>query len=94
MKAPDEYKNKILHARYEFGGNTILASDITPGNKTAGSGEAYMSLTVSNSDEAQRIFNRLSEGGNVRVPLKKQFWGGWHGNFTDRFGIKWMVNCE
>lgn len=94
MKAPEEYKNKILHAKYEFGGNTILASDVMPGSKSGESGDAYMSLAVSDSDEAMRIFNSLSEGGIVRVPLKKQFWGGWHGNFTDRFGIKWMVNCE
>ncbi len=94
MKAPEEYKNKILHAKYEFGGNTILASDILPGKETSGSGDAYMSLSIQDSTEAQEIFRNLSRGGKIRVKFEKQFWGGWHGNFIDRFGIKWMVNSD
>jgi uncharacterized glyoxalase superfamily protein PhnB len=31
---------------------------------------------------------------DVHIPFKKQFWGDWHGNFKDRFGIRWMVNCS
>ena len=40
----------------------------------------------------QKLFEKLSEDGKVHHTFEKQFWGGWHGNFSDKFGIKWMVN--
>ena len=94
MKAPDDYKNKALHAKFEFGGNIILASDVFPGNKSNGSGDAAMSLTIPDNVEAKKIFDRIAEGGKVIVPFEKQFWGSWHSNFIDRFGIGWMINCN
>jgi len=94
MKAPEEYKNKILHAAYSFGGNTILASDTLPGKSiTRGTGDVSLSISVSSPEEGQKIFDQLSEGGTPHIPFKQQFWGAWHGNFTDRFGIRWMVNA-
>lgn len=95
MKAPKEYHDKVLHASLKFGNITILASDIMPGRKVErGSSDGSLSLNVSNSEEGKRIFNQLAEGGKVHIPFGKQFWGAWHGNLIDQFGIKWMVNCQ
>ena len=95
MNAPKEYHNKILHASLEFDGITILASDIMPGKQiNRGSSDASLSLLICAHEEAEKIFNQLAEGGKVHVPFKKQFWGAWHGNLVDKFGIKWMLNCE
>lgn len=95
MKAPKEYHNKVLHASLKFGDNIILASDIFPGSQlNRGSSDTSLSLTAVSPDEGKRIFERLAEGGKVHVPFEKQFWGAWHGNLTDRYGIKWMMNCE
>ena len=94
MHAPEDYKNKILHASFYFGKYTVFASDAMPG-KQAGTFNSNIALSLGLHDEelAKKIFDQLSEGGNIHVPFKKQFWGDWHGNFTDRFGIRWMVNC-
>lgn len=43
--------------------------------------------------EADRLFNALSAGGKVEIPVQDMFWGAYFGSFTDRFGINWMVNC-
>jgi PhnB protein len=43
-------------------------------------------------DEATRLFNGLSAGGNVEMPLEDMFWGAYYGAFTDKFGIRWMIN--
>ncbi len=95
MKAPKEYYDKVMHASLKFGELTILASDIFPGKKlNRGSSDTYLSLTASSSEEGKRIFDQLAENGKVHVPFEKQFWGAWHGNLTDKFGIKWMMNCE
>ena len=94
MNAPEHYKDKILHARFHFGGQSIYASDTFPGSSVnTQNNNAAMSLDVPDLEKAKQIFSGLSEGGKVKVPFEKQFWGDWHGNFTDRFGVSWMVNC-
>ncbi len=45
-------------------------------------------------EEAERLFNGLSAGGSVYMPLDKTFWAERFAMFEDRFGIAWMVNCE
>jgi PhnB protein len=96
MKVPDDYKNKVLHARFTFDDNIIMASDAFPGQSSSGKGSGDVSLSLSFSDveKAKQVFNGLAEGGSVRIPFEKQFWGDWHGNFTDKYGIHWMVNVE
>jgi PhnB protein len=94
MKAPEEYKNKILHASFYFDKHLIFASDTLAKKSTeAMSSNIALSLGFKNEEEASKIFDQLSAGGHIHVPFKKQFWGDWHGNFTDRFAIRWMVNC-
>jgi PhnB protein len=94
MNAAEEDKNKILHASLYFGKHLIFASD-TLAKKTNEPivGNISISLGFQDEEQAKKIFETLSAGGKIHVPFKKQFWGDWHGNFTDRFGIRWMVNC-
>lgn len=96
MKAPEDYKNKILHARLSTEDIEIYASDVMPGksSKDRVSSNVFLSLDVSNHDKGKELFDRLADGGKIRVPFEKQFWGAWHGNLVDKYGISWMVNCE
>ncbi len=96
MKAPKEFQNKVLHATLEFGKTTIMASDLMPKDpdKTgSGSGDAALSLNVTGPEEGKKVFEQLAEGGQIGVRFEKQFWGAWHGNLMDKYGIRWMVNC-
>ena len=93
MKAPEEHKNKILHAHFHFDGQSIYASDAYPGSSVnTKNNNAAMSLDVPDLEKAKKIFTGLSQDGKINVHFEKQFWGDWHGNFTDRFGISWMIN--
>jgi PhnB protein len=95
MNAPETYKNKILHAIFKFGSYTMFASDVMPGKPDEPvPGNIAISLGLHDEKQAAEIFGRLSDGGKMHIPFKKQFWGDWHGNFIDRFGIRWMVNCS
>lgn len=97
MNVPEEFHDKVLYATLEFGSFRIMASDIIPHDPKStgsGSGDAALSLDVSGPDEGKRIFDRLAEGGRVGVNFEKQFWGAWHGNLRDKYGIRWMINCE
>ena len=95
MNAPDDYKNKALHASLQFGESVILASDVFPGSSfSRGSGDTALSITLNDAEKAKKIFAQLAEGGEVMVPFDKQFWGAWHGNLRDKYGVRWMVNAE
>ncbi len=95
MQIPSEYQDKVLHARYTMGDTLIFASDFFPGRiLERGNGDIALSLDVDSEEEAQRIFLLLSKGGEVIVPFSKQFWGAWHGNLIDKYGIKWMLNVN
>ena len=94
MNAPEDFRNKILHARFSFGNHVLFASDVMPKKQAEPmAGNIAISLGLQDETVAKNIFDKLSEGGDVHIPFKKQFWGDWHGKFRDRFGIRWMVNC-
>lgn len=95
MNVPETFKDKIIHMRLSFGDVEIFASDVTPGKMaTKGSGEIALSLDATDPDTGAEIFDRLSAGGKVGVAFQKQFWGAWHGNLVDKYGIRWMINLE
>ena len=57
-----------------------------------GGNYAYVSVAPDSAEDGKRIFDALSEGGNVIMPYQTMFWGADYGMCTDRFGIGWMVN--
>lgn len=88
------YKDKIMHARLEFGENMLMFSDSMPGQPVDYGNGIYLSIGLTDEAQARSIFSQLAEGGNVTMPLEKQFWGALFGQVTDSFGVSWMINCE
>jgi PhnB protein len=85
--------DNVMHAQLESEeGFTLMASDLAPG-MTMNPGD-NMTISLSGDDDAalRGYWNKLSDGGNVTVPLEKQMWGDEFGMCIDRFGIPWMVN--
>lgn len=80
----------IMHATLRIGNSTIMASDC------AGESEKFggfsLTLHVSGIADAERYFQALSEGGEIKMPLGKTFWSPCFGVVLDRFGISWMVH--
>lgn len=83
-------KDWLMHARLEGGDVKLMASDTDKASPAA----AKVDLSLGGSDEAKlrEIFDKLSEGGDVRSALKKEFWGDTFGSLTDQYGINWMMN--
>ena len=50
-------------------------------------------LNIPSVEQAERIFNALSENGSVVIPLQETFWALRFGTLTDQFGIPWAINC-
>ena len=64
------------------------------GHKLKEGNNIALSLAAESEEEATKLFNGLSAGGMVMVPLSKMFWGALFGMFTDKFGVQWMVNYD
>jgi PhnB protein len=90
--APPEWGSKIAHATLEVGDTRLQGSDPAPGSYESPRGFEIM-LNPS-ADDAERLFAALAEGGVVRMPLQETFWAHRFGVVTDRFGIRWGINCE
>ena len=90
-------RNLVMHVELPIlAGHVLMGTDVTesmgyplrPGNNV------HINLEPDTRSETRRLFELLSDGGKVDMPLEEMFWGGYYGSLTDRFGIKWMFNCN
>jgi len=93
---PEEDKEKIMHMSLPVGNTILMGSDSAGewGGKTIVGIYISLSINTESTAEADRVFNGLSAGGTVTMPMNKTFWGAYFGMFTDKFGINWMVNYD
>jgi PhnB protein len=86
--------NKIMHVSLPIGTSILMGSDT--GGEWASSfkqGNNFsVSITADSKEEADRLFNGLTEGGTITMPLNETFWGDYFGMFVDKFGINWMIS--
>jgi PhnB protein len=84
----ENWKKKILHARLEVGDAVLLGADI-PGAEPMRS--AYVTLTVDQIEEAERLYQLLADGGQVFMKMEKTFFASRFAMLRDRFGTSWML---
>lgn len=87
---PPNAADKVMHASLRIGDTAVLASDGRCLGQPSFQGFS-LSLTVPNDAEAERLFGRLAEGGQVQMPLAKTFFSSRFGMVADRFGVSWMI---
>jgi PhnB protein len=94
-QVPDGAKDKIMHISLQIAPNVILMGTdaiesmgqiLKVGNNT------HFLLQTESKEEADKLFNSLSKDGKIEMSLADQFWGDYYGNFTDKFGICWMIS--
>jgi PhnB protein len=88
-----EWQDKIMHARMIIGDQVLMASDAPPPYYETPTGFS-VSINVDAPEEADRIYNGLSEGGRVIMAIEETFWAYRFAMFVDKFGTPWMINCE
>lgn len=92
---PDPDKNKIMHVSLPIGKGTILMGSDTGGEwgpQTIIGNNFSISVNADSKEEADNLFNRLSAGGKVGMPMNQTFWGDYFGMCTDKFDINWMMS--
>jgi PhnB protein len=90
---PPEWKDKVLHARITLGETELMGADVPP-ERFQPIRSAYLSLLVGSSEEAERIYGLLSEGGEIFMPIAETFFAFRFAMLRDRFGTSWMILHE
>ena len=90
---PAEQAGLIMHAALTFDGQLLMGSDDATGDGGPMRGIS-VNYAAADTTDATRVFEALSDGGAVTMPLAETFWAPLFGMCVDRFGVPWMVNAE
>jgi PhnB protein len=91
---PDSDANRVMHIALPIGKTSVLmGSDVLTvmGEVTQHDNRNSISITAESRDEADKLFNGLSAGGKIEMPIADGPLGAYFGMFTDKYGIQWMM---
>jgi PhnB protein len=93
---PEHEANKIMHIALPIGGNVLMANDVPEilGRVNENENRSKIAITADSREEADKIFNGLSVGGSVEMPIAHSPWGSYFGMFRDKYGIEWTVDFQ
>jgi PhnB protein len=92
----DNDANKIMHIALPIGKNILMANDVpeSMGQTNENENRSKISISAESKEEADKLFNGLSVGGQIEVPIGDSPWGSYFGMFRDKYGIEWMVDFD
>jgi PhnB protein len=88
--------NKIMHIALPIGKNILMGNDIPEamGRVNENENRSKISISAESKEEADKLFNGLSAGGEIEMPIADSPWGSYFGMFRDKYGIEWMVDYD
>jgi PhnB protein len=92
-QVPSDWQDKVMHGSLTLGAQVLMGGDVAPDRYEKPKGFS-LSLQMTSTTQAERIFQLLAQDGTVVMPLEKTFWAARFGMVVDRFGIPWLINCE
>lgn len=93
---PEKDANKIMHIALSIGENFLMANDVpeSMGPVNENENRSKICIIAKSREEADKLFNGLSAGGNIEMPIVDSPWGSYFGMFRDKYGIEWMVDFD
>ncbi|HEY6064386.1 MAG TPA: VOC family protein [Chitinophagaceae bacterium] len=88
--------NKIMHIALPIGKSILMANDVpeSMGKTNENENRSKIVISAESKEEADNLFNGLSAGGKIEMPIAESPWGSYFGMFRDKYGIEWMVNFD
>jgi PhnB protein len=88
--------NKIMHIALSIGKNFLMANDVPEhmGRTNENENRSKICISAESKKEADKLFNGLSAGGQIEMPICDSPWDSYFGMFRDKYGIEWMVNFD
>ena len=93
---PESDAEKILHISLPIGKNKLIGNDVPSflGSVNENENRSKISISAESREEADKLFNGLSNGGSVEMPMEDSPWGVYYGMFRDKYGIEWIIEFE
>ena len=88
--------NKIMHIALPIGKNVLMANDVPEfmGRTNENENRSKIAISAESKVEADKLFDGLSAGGQIEMPMSDSPWGTYFGMFRDKYGIEWMVDYD
>ena len=93
----EKESNKIMHIALPIGkANMLMANDVpeSMGRTNENENRSKIAIVADSKEEADKLFNGLSAGGQIEGPIGDSPWGSYFGCFRDKYGIEWMVEFD
>ena len=96
FQVPENEADKIMHIVLPIGNTVLMANDVPEimGRTNENENRSKIVITAESKEEADKIFNGLSVGGQIEMPISDSPWGTYFGMFRDKYGIEWMVDFD
>ncbi len=101
MSGPDfpvaeKEAEKIMHIALPIGNNILMGNDVPEfmGRTNENEHRSKISISAESKEEADKLFNGLSAGGQIEMPIADSPWGSYFGMFRDKYGLEWMVDFD
>ncbi len=96
FQVPENEENKIMHISLPIGNTVLMANDVPEimGRTNENENRSKIVITAESKEEADKIFNGLSVGGQIEMPISDSPWGTYFGMFRDKYGVEWMVDFD
>jgi PhnB protein len=96
FQVSEQEANKIMHIALPIGKNMLMANDVPEfmGKTNENENRSKIVITAESKEEADKLFNDLSTGGQIEMPISDSPWGSYFGMFRDKYGIEWMVDFD
>ena len=91
---PDKDANKIMHIALPIGKNLLMANDVpeSMGPTNENENRSKIVINAESREEADKLYNGLSVGGTIEMPIADSPWGTYFAMFRDKYGIEWMID--
>ena len=93
---PEKEANKIMHIALPIGKSILMANDVPEimGRTNENENRSKIVISAESKEEADKLFNGLSAGGQIEMPVSDSPWGSYFGMFRDKYGIEWMIEYD
>ncbi len=84
------WEQSIQYGTMNIGQTELMGSDVPPA-RFQPMRSVYLSLTVDDAAEAERVWEVLADGAQIFMPMAETFYATRFGQLRDKFGTSWMV---
>lgn len=94
---PEHLQKRILHISLPLSSGLLLMGSDTMegmGPPLKNGNNQYICINTESKEESDKLFEKLSQDGEIEMKMENTFWDAYFGSFQDKFGVKWMINFD